>query len=106
MIMYILNNMEEIYVGDLVRSEVKQIFGLGKVLDHLNKTLITLIPKYSSPNSLNNYKLINLCNFVFKVVTKLIVAHICPLLAGLVSTLRQLLSIVGRVLITLSLSRN
>ena len=43
--MYILNNMEEIYVGDLVRSEVKQIFGLGKVLEYLNQTLITLIPK-------------------------------------------------------------
>lgn len=104
--MYILNNMEEIYVGDLVRSEVKQIFGLGKVLEYLNKTLITLIPKYSSLNSLSNYKLVNLCNFVYKVVTNLIVAHIRPLLAGLVSPLRQILSMVGRVLIMLSSSRN
>lgn len=104
--MYILNNMEERYEGDLVGSEVKQIFGTGKALEYLNKTLITLIPKYSNPNSFSNYKLINLCNFVYKVVTKLIVAHIRPLLAGLVSPLRQLLSMIGRMLIMLSLSRN
>ena len=42
-------------VGDFVKNEVKSIFSSGAIPKYLNKTLITLIPKCKSPESLSNY---------------------------------------------------
>ena len=53
--------------------------------EYLNRTLITLIPKCSNPKSLSNYRPISLCNTVYKVVTKMIVARIWPMLSNLAS---------------------
>lgn len=75
-------------LGDLVRSEVKQIFTSGKIPEYLNKTLITLVPKCKNPESINNYRLISLCNSAYKIVSKILVARIRPLLAKLVSPLQ------------------
>jgi len=63
-------------VGNLVKTEVKQTFCFGKVLEYLNRTLITLIPKCNNPESPNNYCPIGKCNTVYKVITKLIIARI------------------------------
>ena len=52
--------------------------------EYLNRTLITLIPKCNTPESLSNYHPISLCNIVYKIVTKVIVAKICPMLSNLV----------------------
>ena len=75
-------------VGDTVREEVKGIFSLGRILDYLNQTIITLIPKCQNPETFNHYRPINLCNTVYKIVTKIIVARLRPLLPGLVSPLQ------------------
>ena len=82
-------------VIDSVKDEVHHIFSLGKVPDYLNKTLITLIPKCPNPESIGNYRLISLCNSIYKVVTKIIVAHIRPKLPDLVSPL-QIAFVPGR----------
>ena len=74
-------------VGDLVKEEVKQIFSTAKIPGYLNETLITLIPKCKCPESLNNFCPISLCNSVYKVVTKVIMARIRPLLDGIISPL-------------------
>ena len=74
-------------VGDSVKSEVKSIFTLGVIPEYLNQTLITLIPKCKNPESLYNYRLISLCNTIYKVVTKIIVNWIRPFLADIVSPL-------------------
>ena len=75
-------------VGSSIREEVKSIFSLREMLDYLNKTLITLIPKCSNLETLGNYHPISLCNSIYKVVTKIIVARLRSLLAGLVSPLQ------------------
>ena len=75
-------------MGNSVKTEVNQTFCAGKVLKYLNRTLITLIPKCNNPESLNNYRPIGLCNTVYKVITKLIVARIQPALDYLVSPLQ------------------
>ena len=75
-------------VGNSVKSEVKQSFCIGKVPAYLNKMLITLIPKCNSPETLNNYRPIGLCNTVYKVITKLIVTRLRPALKYLVSPLQ------------------
>ena len=70
-------------------EEVKRIFRNGKVPEHLNKTLIALIPKIQGPETLGNYRRpISLCNTVYKVVTKIIVARLRPFLDKLISPLQ------------------
>ena len=72
-------------VGKSVCEEVKAIFKDGLVPDHLNETLVTLIPKCKSPESLNNYRPISLCNSVHKIASKNLVKRIRPYLNKLVS---------------------
>ena len=72
-------------MGKSVREEVKAIFKDGLVPDHLNDTLVTLIPKCKSPESLNNYRPISLYNSVYKIVSKILVERIRPYLNKLVS---------------------
>ena len=72
-------------VGESVRKEMKQIFTSQTMPEYLNRTFITLIPKCNTPESLSNYRPISLCNTVYKIVTKVIVARIHPMLSNLVS---------------------
>ena len=72
-------------MGDTLREEVKGIFASGKIPEYLNQTIITLIPKHKNPKTFNHYRPISLCNMVYKIVTKIIVARLRPLLPGLVS---------------------
>ena len=72
-------------VRESVRKEVKQIFTSQTMPEYLNRTLITPIPKCNTPESLSNYRPISLCNIVYKIVTKVIVARIHPMLSNLVS---------------------
>ena len=75
-------------VGDSIKVEVKRVFVEKKIPDYLNKTYIALIPKMQGLETIGNYRPINLCNMVYKVVTKIIVARLRPLLSKLVSHLR------------------
>ena len=72
-------------VRESVRKEVKQIFTSQTMSEYLNRTLITLIPKCNTPESFSNYCPISLCNTIYKIVTKVIVARIRPMLSNLVS---------------------
>lgn len=54
--------------------EVKEIFARGFVPKYLNEMLISLIPKCQNPESLSNYRPISLCNFVYKIVSEIVVA--------------------------------
>ena len=75
-------------VGASVKVEMKNIFSTRKVPDYLNKTLITHILKIQGLETLGNYCLISLCNTVYKVVTKIIVNWIRPLLGSLISLMQ------------------
>uniref|UniRef100_A0A2N9GVI8 Reverse transcriptase domain-containing protein n=1 Tax=Fagus sylvatica TaxID=28930 RepID=A0A2N9GVI8_FAGSY len=72
-------------VGDSVTNEVQQIFTNGRMLAYLNKTLISLIPKCLGPETLTQFRPISLCNTVYKIVTKIIVCKIRPIIGNLVS---------------------
>ena len=72
-------------VGNSVKEEVKHIFSIAKIPRYLKETLITLIPKCKCPGSINNFQPISLCNYIYKVMTKVIVARIRPLLNGIIS---------------------
>lgn len=49
-----------------VCKEITNIFEKRVILDYLNETLISLIPKCPSPESLNNFRPISLCNSMYK----------------------------------------
>ncbi|XP_065622950.1 uncharacterized protein LOC136064750 [Quercus suber] len=75
-------------VKDSICNEVKKAFGLGVIPEYLNKTLITLIPKFQYPESLANYRSTSLCNLVYKIISKILVARIRPLLSNLISPIQ------------------
>lgn len=49
-----------------------KILTKGMSLEPLNSTNIMLIPKVSQPMNLTNFKLISLCNVLYKIVSKTI----------------------------------
>lgn len=59
-----------------------------KIPEYLYRTLIALIHKIQRLETLGNYRLISLCNTVYKVTTKIIIAWIRPFLDKLVSPLQ------------------
>ena len=82
-------------VGNSVIDLVKKVFVERKVLEFLNRTHIVLIPKIQGPETLGNYRPISLCNTVYKVITKIIVARFRPFLEKLISPL-QAAFVLGR----------
>lgn len=52
------------------------------------ETLLVLIPKVDQPNHLKNFRPISLCNMIYKIVTKVIVDRIRPLLHHIISPLQ------------------
>ena len=75
-------------VGKSVIDVIKKIFTERTVPEYLNRTLIALIPNIQSPETLSNYRPISLCNTVYKIVTKIIVARLRPHLDKLISPLQ------------------
>ena len=71
-------------VGDSVKEEIRKAFVCRKIPDYLNSTSIVLIPKIQSPESINSYRPISLCNTVYKIVTKIIVGRLRPYLDKLI----------------------
>ena len=82
-------------VGDSVVNEVRQIFSSGRMPEYLNRTLISLIPKCLGPETLSQFCPISLCNTVYKIVTKIIVCRLRPIVGNLVS-LFQAVFVPGR----------
>lgn len=61
---------------------------MRRVPPYLNRTLIALIPKIQGSKTLGNYRLISLCNIVYKIVSKVIVNQLRPLLGNLISPMQ------------------
>ena len=76
-------------VGGSVVEEVQKCFETKKIPEALNKTNVALIPKIQGPETISNYRPISLCNTVYKMVTKIIVARIRPMLDKLVSPIQS-----------------
>ena len=75
-------------VGNSVKREVKEAFTSQKVPEYLNQTLIALIPKQLGPELVSPYRPISLCNTVYKVISKIIVQRLRPLLPSLISPMQ------------------
>ena len=67
---------------------MKHIFANQKIPDYLNQTLIALIPKQLGPETISQYRPISLCNTVYKIISKILVQRIRPLLPRLISPMQ------------------
>uniref|UniRef100_A0A2N9HI63 Reverse transcriptase domain-containing protein n=1 Tax=Fagus sylvatica TaxID=28930 RepID=A0A2N9HI63_FAGSY len=72
-------------VGLTVTAAIQSFFSTGKMLKEINNTLLVLIPKNSNPSTVNHFRPISLCNTVYKVISKLLVARVRPVLDKLIS---------------------
>lgn len=64
---------------------VKSCFDRSHILEEVNRTLIVLIPKCPNPSAMTDLRLISLCNTIYKVVTKVIVNKLKPLLPSIIN---------------------
>lgn len=72
-------------VGNDVIRAVTSFFQLRSMPKEVNNSLIVLIPKISNPTSSHHFRPISLCNVVYKIVSKLLVAKLRPLLDKIIS---------------------
>lgn len=71
-------------IGKEVTAMVKDFFDLGTDLAAINGTNIVLVPKVEAA-SVNHFRPISLCNFSYKVISKIIVNRMKPLLPKCIS---------------------
>ncbi|KAL0005366.1 hypothetical protein SO802_012927 [Lithocarpus litseifolius] len=74
--------------GKSVIETVRKVFETGAVPAFLNTTLITLIPKHSGAITLGSYRPISLCNTIYKIISKVIVARLRPYLGKIISPMQ------------------
>ena len=72
-------------VGNTVIKAVQKNFRSRHLLFEVNNSFIVLIPKNTAPSIVNHFRLISLCNIVYKVIVKILMSKLRPLLANLIS---------------------
>jgi len=81
----------EFYLGfwDILGPEIlrltEEIRSGGYISGALNSTFIALIPKASKPQTFDEYRPISLCNFLYKINSKIIAERIKPYLARFIT---------------------
>ncbi|KAL8151691.1 LOW QUALITY PROTEIN: hypothetical protein V2J09_021499 [Rumex salicifolius] len=71
-------------VKSSIYSSTHKFFEEGCMLTGLNGTLIALIPKIAKPEKISQFCPISLCNVLYKVITKIMVNKISPILGSLI----------------------
>ena len=73
-------------VGDQLVFAVQSFFLNGWLQKDFNKTFISLIPKKKGAHNFNHFRPIGLCNVSYKVISKIIVNRLRPLLDKMVDS--------------------
>ena len=71
-------------MGDQVVQATQSFFRNGWLLKYFNKTFIHLIPKKKRAYNFNHFRPIGLCNICYKVISKILVNRLRPLLNKMV----------------------
>ncbi|KAL6208770.1 hypothetical protein ACLB2K_019715 [Fragaria x ananassa] len=67
-------------VKDTVIPMIKACFRDGKLIRNINHTNNALIPKSENPTKVNDFRPISLCNVSYKIITKIMIKRLRPLL--------------------------
>ena len=59
-------------MGDIVVLVVLDFLNNGNMLPKINHTNIVLIPKIRNPVKMSNFRLISLCNVIYKIISKVL----------------------------------
>ena len=69
-------------VGEDVTMVVLQALNSGIFPESINTTFIFLIPKIKNPRKVSDFRLISLCNVIYKLITKVVANHLKKFLAN------------------------
>ncbi|KAK4268485.1 hypothetical protein QN277_025138 [Acacia crassicarpa] len=72
-------------IGDSVYLLVQEFFAGNVSLNAINETNVTLIPKVDRPEHVSHFRPIGLCNFSYKIISKLMANRMRPLLDACIS---------------------
>ncbi|OMO87766.1 reverse transcriptase [Corchorus capsularis] len=72
-------------VKEAVCAAVKSFFSSGRMLHEINNTNIILIPKTKNPESVNQFRPISLCNFVYKIISKILTNRLKPYMDSIIT---------------------
>ena len=70
--------------SDVVNT-VQAFFHSSSLFKPLNHTFITLIPKVTYPEEVNHFRPISLCNVIYKIISKILVNRLKPLMDKLIT---------------------
>ncbi|GJX63888.1 reverse transcriptase [Tanacetum coccineum] len=84
-------------VGDTVSKAIQQFFDHGIMPQSLNKTLVVLLPKVPSPETIGQFRPVSLCNFVYRVISKVMANRLKPFMHCIISP-QQYAFIWGRLI--------
>ncbi|XP_071933546.1 uncharacterized protein [Coffea arabica] len=65
---------------------ISSFFHSGHLLQAINETIITLIPKVESPISVSQYRPISLCNVMYRIISKILVNRLKSFLHHCISS--------------------
>lgn len=72
-------------VGKDITNAISEFFRRSKLLKSWNTTFLALLPKTLGANELKKFRLISLCNYVYKIITKILTKRLQKYLALLIS---------------------
>ncbi|KAM6583865.1 hypothetical protein CsatB_010867 [Cannabis sativa] len=72
-------------VGKDVCSAVREFFQSGRLNPKLNYSFTFLIPKVENSTKMEQFRPISLCNFVYKIIAKILSNRLRPLMERLIS---------------------
>ena len=72
-------------IGNDVIKACQYFFSSGHILREMNCTFISLIPKNVGADSLENYRPISLCNFIYKIISKLLADRLQKVIHKIIS---------------------
>jgi hypothetical protein len=73
------------FIGDDLLRIMEEVRLAGNVPRNFNSTFIALIPKQDFPKKFDGFRLISLCNCVYKIISKIIALRLKPLLSRYIS---------------------
>ena len=77
------------FIGQDVIAASLSILNSGSMLESLNHTFISFIPRTKNPKKATDSRPISLCNVLYKIVSKTIANHLKKLLPKLVSKIQS-----------------